>query len=45
MDWIGLSLPTNRHRPVVKYGSEKAMDLARSAVAVMEEMIKSILCV
>jgi len=43
MLWIAEFFPASRQSPVFRYGSEKAIALARSGVAVMDEMIKSIL--
>ena len=43
MEWIFVFAPTRRQMPVFMYGSEKLMDSRRLSVAVIEEIIRSIL--
>src|SRR2546430_17624348 len=45
IDSIGAALLIRRHKPVRRYGSEKSIECARSGVAVIDEIIKSILLV
>src|SRR5579871_6054551 len=42
MELIVEFLPTSRHKPVCRYGSEKSIVFARSAVAVIDDMMRSI---